>query len=218
MAKHSHQEDNAYFQEIERYPQLSEEQERLLAQHIQAGDKLALQQFVESNLRLVISIAKKYTGRGMDFMDLIQEGNLALVRAAKKFDVTRGYRFSTYGWRWIEESLINALCTEAQHSTMELSEEVIEGLADVEAPFWERDGEEVCHPHLLAAFACLTDREREVLVLRYGLDGTRNMRSPRIVADLLGISEGRVRQVEANSLRKLRAERAALADYWQQGA
>lgn len=207
------QDQTIYLREIEQFPLLCAEEEILLAQEIQQGNEQARQRFVEANLRLVVKIVKKYAGRGIDFMDLVQEGNLGLVLAVDHFDPARGFRFSTYGGRWIEQTIINALCAHAQHPTVELSEAIMESLADPQEQMEELERNER-DAHLLAAFTGLSNREQSVIVLRYGLDGASEMRSHRVVAKILGISESRVRQAEGTSLRKLRAECTALKDYW----
>ncbi len=93
-----------YLQEIRQYPQLDAQQERLLAMRCAQGDEDAIHEMVNSNLRLVVSVVKKYAGQGVPLMDLIQEGNIGLLVAAKKFDYTLEYRFSTYATKWIQQS------------------------------------------------------------------------------------------------------------------
>lgn len=102
-----------YMQEIRAYPLLTEEEERELARRCAQGDEEAIRALVNANLRLVVSIAKEYTGRGVPLMDLIQEGSIGLLAAAKKFDYTRELRFSTYATKWIRQSVGRCL---AQHS------------------------------------------------------------------------------------------------------
>lgn len=98
-----------YLQEISKIPPLSREEEKKLAHEISEGNELAKKEFIERNLKLVAFIARKYVNRGLDFMDLIQEGNLGLIRAVEKFDVTYGYRFSNYATYWIKRSIFRAL-------------------------------------------------------------------------------------------------------------
>lgn len=103
-----------YLREIGTIPLLTQQQEVELAKEIEEGDKDAKSKLVEANLRLVVSIAKKYMGRGMLFLDLIQEGNLGLIRAVEKFDYTRGYKFSTYATWWIRQAITRAIADQAR--------------------------------------------------------------------------------------------------------
>jgi len=98
-----------YLQEIGRFPFLSAEEEGELAQRIERGDEEAKQEFIQSNLRLVVSIAKRHQGRGLDLLDLIQEGNIGLFRAVERFDWRQGYKFSTYATWWIRQAITRAL-------------------------------------------------------------------------------------------------------------
>ena len=98
-----------YLKEIGQIPLLSEEEERLLGQRCAQGDEDAKRKLEEGNLRLVVSIAKHYTGRGLSFLDLIQEGNIGLMRAVEKYDSTKENRFSTYASWWIKEAIMRAL-------------------------------------------------------------------------------------------------------------
>ena len=103
-----------YLREIGRIPLLSYDEELELAKKVLAGDEAAKQKLAESNLRLVVSIAKKYVGRGMLFLDLIQEGNMGLIKAVEKFDYTKGYKFSTYATWWIRQSITRAIADQAR--------------------------------------------------------------------------------------------------------
>ena len=103
-----------YLKEIGRIPLLDAEQEKTLAERMLNGDESAKEKLVESNLRLVVSIAKKYLGRGMYFLDLIQEGNLGLMKAVEKFDYTKGYKFSTYATWWIRQAITRAIADQAR--------------------------------------------------------------------------------------------------------
>jgi RNA polymerase primary sigma factor len=103
-----------YLREIGRVPLLTAEQEVALAKRIEAGDMLAKTQMVEANLRLVVSIAKSYLGRGLSFLDLIQEGSLGLIRAVEKFDYRKGYKFSTYATWWIRQAVTRAIADKAR--------------------------------------------------------------------------------------------------------
>ena len=103
-----------YLREIRRYPRLTPEQERDLAKRCAAGDEAAIRQMVNSNLRLVVSVAKEYAGRGVPLMDLIQEGSIGLLAAARKFDYTLDYRFSTYATKWIRQGVTKSILNHAQ--------------------------------------------------------------------------------------------------------
>ncbi|MFC1511012.1 RNA polymerase sigma factor RpoD [Candidatus Margulisiibacteriota bacterium] len=103
-----------YLREIGKFPLLTSEEEVVLAKRINAGDLRAKHKLVNSNLRLVVSIAKKYTGRGMLFLDLVQEGNLGLIRAVEKFDYRKGYKFSTYATWWIRQAITRAIADQAR--------------------------------------------------------------------------------------------------------
>src|SRR6202022_4681715 len=103
-----------YLREIARVPLLRKEQEVEYAMPIEQGDEEARRQLTEANLRLVVSIAKKYIGRGMSFLDLIHEGNMGLIRAVEKFDYHKGYKFSTYATWWIRQAITRAIADQAR--------------------------------------------------------------------------------------------------------
>ena len=103
-----------YLREIGKIPLLSQEEEQKLAQRILKGDKKAKDKMVEANMRLVVSIAKRYSGRGLDFLDLIQEGNTGLLRAVEKFDPSKGFKFSTYATWWIRQAITRAIADQAR--------------------------------------------------------------------------------------------------------
>ena len=103
-----------YLKEIGKVPLLTPDKERQLAERMAAGDETASTELVEANLRLVVSIAKRYVGRGMFFLDLIQEGNLGLMKAVDKFDYTKGYKFSTYATWWIRQAITRAIADQAR--------------------------------------------------------------------------------------------------------
>src|SRR2546425_146425 len=166
-----------YLKEIGKVALLTPEQEVDLAQRMEKGDEEAKRRLIEANLRLVVSIAKKYVGRGMLFLDLIQEGNLGLIRAVEKFDWRKGYKFSTYATWWIRQAITRALAEAASFTMLK------EQLEDV--------------------LETLTPRERKVLKLRFGLDDGR----PRTLEEVgreFGVTRERIRQIEAKALRKLR--------------
>ena len=103
-----------YLKEIGKVPLLTTDREKVLAERMMAGDETAKTELVEANLRLVVSIAKRYVGRGMFFLDLIQEGNLGLMKAVDKFDYTKGYKFSTYATWWIRQAITRAIADQAR--------------------------------------------------------------------------------------------------------
>ncbi|SMC18881.1 RNA polymerase primary sigma factor [Clostridium acidisoli DSM 12555] len=103
-----------YLKEIGKVPLLSPDEEISLAQRIEEGDQIAKKKLAEANLRLVVSIAKRYVGRGMQFLDLIQEGNLGLIKAVEKFDYRKGYKFSTYATWWIRQAITRAIADQAR--------------------------------------------------------------------------------------------------------
>ena len=103
-----------YLKEIGRIPLLSSEEEIELAKRMEMGDEEAKKKLSEANLRLTVSIAKRYSGRGMQFLDLIQEGNLGLIKAVEKFDYRKGYKFSTYATWWIRQSITRAIADQAR--------------------------------------------------------------------------------------------------------
>ncbi len=103
-----------YLKEIGRVPLLSAEEELALSEQMAQGDEVAAKRLSEANLRLVVSIAKRYVGRGMQFLDLIQEGNLGLIKAVEKFDYTKGFKFSTYATWWIRQSITRAIADQAR--------------------------------------------------------------------------------------------------------
>ena len=114
MLQDSYVEDSvkAYLREIGRYPMLSTEEEKNLAYLVAVGDEIAKERFVNANLRLVVNIAKRYRGRGLDFLDLIQAGNIGLIKAVEKYDVTKGYKFSTYATWWIRQGVTRSIADE----------------------------------------------------------------------------------------------------------
>lgn len=103
-----------YLREIGKIPLLTPEQELALAQRVKAGEKKAKDEMAEANMRLVVSIAKRYSGRGLDFLDLIQEGNTGLLRAVEKFDPDKGFKFSTYATWWIRQAITRAIADQAR--------------------------------------------------------------------------------------------------------
>ena len=266
-----------YLKEIGRVPLLSADEEIVLAKQIEAGAqedatykdiqlaKKAKKKLVDANLRLVVSIAKRYVGRGMLFLDLIQEGNLGLIKAVDKFDYTKGYKFSTYATWWIRQAITRAIADQARTIRIPvhmvetinklirisrqllqdkgrepLPEEIAEGMGitvervreiqkiaqepvSLETPIGEEEDshlgdfiedQDAIAPDDAASyillqeqiedvFTCLTDREQQVLILRFGLkDG--KPRTLEEVGQHFNVTRERIRQIEGKALTKLR--------------
>lgn len=266
-----------YLKEIGRVPLLSADEEIVLAKQIEAGaeedatykeiqlSKKAKKKLVDANLRLVVSIAKRYVGRGMLFLDLIQEGNLGLIKAVDKFDYTKGYKFSTYATWWIRQAITRAIADQARtiripvhmvetiNKLIRISrqllqdkgreptpEEIAEGMGitaervreiqkiaqepvSLETPIGEEEdshlGDFIEDQNAVApddaasyillqeqiedVFTCLTDREQQVLILRFGLkDG--KPRTLEEVGQHFNVTRERIRQIEGKALTKLR--------------
>ena len=266
-----------YLKEIGRVPLLSADEEIVLAKQIETGaaedatykeiqlSKKAKKKLVDANLRLVVSIAKRYVGRGMLFLDLIQEGNLGLIKAVDKFDYTKGYKFSTYATWWIRQAITRAIADQARtiripvhmvetiNKLIRISrqllqdkgreptpEEIAEGMGitaervreiqkiaqepvSLETPIGEEEDshlgdfiedQDAVAPDDAASyillqeqiedvFTCLTDREQQVLILRFGLkDG--KPRTLEEVGQHFNVTRERIRQIEGKALTKLR--------------
>ncbi len=254
-----------YLKEIGTVPLLSNDEEAELAKRKAEGDTDAKDKLIEANLRLVVSIAKRYTGRGMSFLDLVQEGNLGLIKGVEKFDYTKGYKLSTYATWWIRQSVTRALADQArtirvpvhmvetinkmskmqrkltlelgyEPSTAELakaldmSEEKVNEImqiarepASLETPIGEEDdsnlGDFVADSNALTPegnvesvmlreqinvlLDDLKERERQVIVLRFGLEDG-HPRTLEEVGKEFNVTRERIRQIEAKALRKLR--------------
>jgi RNA polymerase primary sigma factor len=254
-----------YLKEIGRVPLLSADEEIELAKRIAQGDEEAKRRLAEANLRLVVSIAKRYVGRGMLFLDLIQEGNMGLIKAVEKFDYTKGYKFSTYATWWIRQAITRAIADQARTiripvhmvetinklirisrqllqelgreptaeeiaAEMDMSPEKVREIQKIaqepvslETPIGEEDDshlgdfiedQEALAPADAAAYELLkeqledvldtlTEREENVLRLRFGLDDGRT-RTLEEVGKVFGVTRERIRQIEAKALRKLR--------------
>ncbi len=254
-----------YLKEIGKVPLLSASEEVELAKRMETGDEEAKKRLAEANLRLVVSIAKKYVGRGMQFLDLIQEGNLGLIKAVEKFDYRKGYKFSTYATWWIRQAITRAIADQARtiripvHMVetinklirvsrqllqeygreptdaelalnMQMPEEKVREIRKIaqepvslETPIGEEEDshlgdfipdEDIPAPAEAAAFTLLreqllevletlTDREKNVLCLRFGLKDGR-ARTLEEVGQQFQVTRERIRQIEAKALRKLR--------------
>ncbi len=128
-----------YLNDISRLPRLTPEQEIELGRRIAQGDEAALRRMVEANLRLVVSVAKRYHNEGLSLLDLVQEGNIGLMRAARKFDYTKGYRFSTYAIWWIRQAVTRAIANQGQ--TIRVPVHVAESLSRLNREEWLRAGD-----------------------------------------------------------------------------
>ncbi|MGN1400769.1 MAG: RNA polymerase sigma factor RpoD [Bacillus sp. (in: firmicutes)] len=254
-----------YLKEIGRVDLLSGEEEIALAERIEQGDEEAKRRLAEANLRLVVSIAKRYVGRGMLFLDLIQEGNMGLIKAVEKFDYRKGFKFSTYATWWIRQAITRAIADQARTiripvhmvetinklirvqrqllqdlgreptpeeiaEDMDLTPEKVREILKIaqepvslETPIGEEDDshlgdfiedQDATSPSEHAAYELLkeqledvldtlTDREENVLRLRFGLDDGRT-RTLEEVGKVFGVTRERIRQIEAKALRKLR--------------
>jgi RNA polymerase primary sigma factor len=254
-----------YLKEIGKVDLLTAAEEVELAKRMEQGDEWAKQQLVEANLRLVVSIAKKYVGRGMLFLDLIQEGNMGLMKAVEKFDYTKGYKFSTYATWWIRQAITRSIADQARTirvpvhmvetinklirvsrqllqekgrepkaeeigEEMDISAEKVREIMKIaqepvslETPIGEEEDshlgdfiedEDSPAPASAASYILLkeqldgvldtlTDREKRVLELRFGIEDGR----PRTLEEVgkeFGVTRERIRQIEAKALRKLR--------------
>ena len=254
-----------YLKEIGTVPLLTAEEELRLAKRKAEGDESAKERLIEANLRLVVSIAKRYTGRGMSFLDLVQEGNLGLIKGVEKFDYTKGYKLSTYATWWIRQSVTRALADQARTirvpvhmvetinkmskmqrkltlelgyepsvselaEALEMSEDKVMEImqiarepASLETPIGEEDDSNLgdfvadsnavtpegnvesvmLREHIDALLGDLKERERQVIVLRFGLEDGH----PRTLEDVgkeFNVTRERIRQIEAKALRKLR--------------
>ncbi len=154
----------AYLKEIGRVPLLSPEEETALAMRIMEGDSKAKKRLSEANLRLVVSIAKRYVGRGMQFLDLIQEGNLGLIKAVEKFDYTKGFKFSTYATWWIRQAITRAIADQARTIRIPVHMvETINKVKKVSSQLLHKNGHEPTAEEIAAELGMPVDKVREIM-------------------------------------------------------
>ena len=153
-----------YLKEIGRVPLLSPEEEIELAQRMSTGDPYARKRLSEANLRLVVSIAKKYVGRGMQFLDLIQEGNLGLIKAVEKFDYTKGFKFSTYATWWIRQAITRAIADQAR--TIRIPVHMVETITKVKkvsSQLLHENGHDPTPDEIAERLEMSVDKVREIM-------------------------------------------------------
>lgn len=257
-----------YLQQIGKIPMLSPEEEADVARKvIEEQDEFAKNLLINANLRLVVSIAKKYIGRGLSFLDLIQEGNLGLMKAAGRFDYTKGYRFSTYATWWIQQSITRAIADKARiirlpihmieslskirRATIDLTTELghtpskqeiayrmgvpvskitsiikmAQSTISMETPATSSEDsskiadfivdeatvapdsrvtQENLFEDITKILSQLTPKERDVLILRYGLDSSGTRKTLDEIGSQYGVSRERIRQIENRAIAKLK--------------
>ncbi len=153
-----------YLKEIGRVPLLAADEEVDLAMRISEGDAVAKKRLTEANLRLVVSIAKRYVGRGMHFLDLIQEGNVGLIKAVEKFDYTKGFKFSTYATWWIRQAITRAIADQARTIRIPVHMvETINRLKKVQSQLLHENGKEPSEEQIAEAMLLPVDRVREIM-------------------------------------------------------
>ena len=153
-----------YLKEIGKVPLLTAEEEIDLAKKMEGGDEAAKRRLAEANLRLVVSIAKRYVGRGMQFLDLIQEGNLGLIKAVDKFDYTKGFKFSTYATWWIRQAITRAIADQARTIRIPVHMvETINKLIRVSRQLLQELGREPLPEEIAREMAISEDKVREII-------------------------------------------------------
>jgi len=232
-----------FLNEAGRWPLLTAEEEVELAKRIERGDKEAKDRMINSNLRLVVSIAKRYQGHGLSLLDLIQEGIIGLIRAVEKFDWRRGFKFSTYATWWIRQAVQRGVANKsrtiripvhiaereqriAREKQVQEVRKAARAVTSLDRPIGDESegalgalfaseqgtpeeeiGVSLEQDVLRRAVAQLPEREREVVKLRYGLNGDRDPASLEAIGRQLGLTRERVRQIEANALEQLAVNR-----------
>lgn len=257
-----------YLQQIGKIPLLSAQEELEVAKKIyETQSEIARKVLINANLRLVVSIAKKYIGRGLSFLDLIQEGNMGLIKATEKFDYTKGYKFSTYATWWIQQSITRAIADKARiirlpihliesinkikKATMDLTTELgripnkqeiadkmgipvakltsiiksTQSTISIDTPTGQKDDsnkiidyivdESTITPDSLVSQESMLDdiknmleqlsqKERDVLILRFGLNNDGNKKTLDEIGSIYGVSRERIRQIENRAISKLK--------------
>ena len=257
-----------YLQQIGKIPLLSSEEELEVAKKIyETQNPMARKVLINANLRLVVSIAKKYIGRGLSFLDLIQEGNMGLIKATEKFDYTKGYKFSTYATWWIQQSITRAIADKARiirlpihliesinkikKATMDLTTELgripnkqeiaekmgisvskltsiiksTQSTISIDTPTGQKDDSNkiidyivdestIAPDNLVSQESMLDDiknmldqlsqKERDVLILRFGLNNDGNKKTLDEIGSIYGVSRERIRQIENRAISKLK--------------
>ena len=189
-----------YLQEISREPLLSQKEEVELSKKIHEGDRKALDKLVRANLRFVVCVARQYQDQGLSLPDLINEGNVGLIKAAEKFDEKRGLKFITYAVWWIRERILHALAAEQRHLARQLLNELPspDSLITPRSQTSENFSIEMNH-----ALSLLGARERFIIERAFGLNGQSEMTLEEI-GEGLELSRERVRQIREKAIRKLR--------------
>lgn len=219
-----------YLREIGRRSVPTRDEEARLARRIRDGDEDALEELVSRNLRFVVSVARRYRGRGLSLSDLVNEGNVGMIRAARRFDGDRGVRFVTYASWWIRQAILEALArrrdaAEPPRPSEPASRPRVQVSLDASAPdggpLVERTADPRAEPPdapvqrralrraVARSLASLPRREAEVLRLRFGLDGTE-ARTLGEIAERLSLSRSRVRQLRDRALGRLRSGSAGM--------
>lgn len=169
-----------YLKEIGTVPLLSADEELRLAKRKAEGDESAKERLIEANLRLVVSIAKRYTGRGMSFLDLVQEGNLGLIKGVEKFDYTKGYKLSTYATWWIRQSVTRALADQARTIRVPVHMvETINKMSKMQRKLTLELGYEPSVTELAEALEMSEDKVMEIMQIAREPASLRNFRSVR---------------------------------------
>ena len=208
------QELSTYFNDIQNISRLTKREEQILSEKIQKGDEQALNKLVYHNLRFVVNIAKNYRNSNVPFADIISEGNLGLIRAAHKFDSTKGVKFISYAVWWIKNSINECIekynrdnetlsyddytinkCTDLDHKFEQINEDFEEKINNIQS---RKDAIE-------SLMKCLHEREIKILTLFFGLNGGKEMTLEEVGKEMCLTNE-RVRQIKDSALSKLKCE------------